>query len=377
MATVTQQKSWKVRLWEGISEHKAVSALTVWVLKFAAISSALLLFAAAIVIGISTTQPNVIPSDSVWMAAASAAMSIGTDSALPGMFYQAIEAWKKSEKKQAYLLFGLVIAMLATAVTSYCVASTPFEGEFAHWLLVSKCTLALLYTMMVAHQAVTHSSAPVNTVNADATKIEQTMAELNKKIEKVVNDISVLQSQIAKPAFSDDQLKEIEQLIEKHKPDDLSIERIQALVTETHSVVQKDFTERLSVLQHTISALNAERATVQSPLNQDETAQEADPCIIERSVKEPLKFQRREADRSSVDKKAFVAQLITEHPDLTTVQIQRLAETRGVKVSVGTISAGRNLLNETAPFEPTDKSSSIQSVETERYESSSIQEHVS
>src|SRR5450759_4955649 len=101
MAAITnqpeQQGVW-ARLgftWEGVAEHRPVSGLTVWLLKLAAISSALVLFFAAVIIGISVTDPAAIAPQGGLMHFANMAMSFGVDGALPGIFFTAVESWQQ------------------------------------------------------------------------------------------------------------------------------------------------------------------------------------------------------------------------------------------------------------------------------------------
>jgi hypothetical protein len=178
MAAITNQpgQSWRERLgltWEGWTEHRSIRGLTVWILKLAAISATLLLFFAAVVIGISTTQPALIKPESDLMNFAGAAMSFGTDGALPGIFFLAIDAWQQGKRGRGGWLFFLVVSMLITAFISYCVAGQPGAVDFAHPLLVAKCMIALLYVMSVAHQVKQDGLNPTQIATLEARMQEQ------------------------------------------------------------------------------------------------------------------------------------------------------------------------------------------------------------
>jgi plasmid maintenance system antidote protein VapI len=199
MAAITnqpeQQGVW-ARLgftWEGVAEHRPVSGLTVWLLKLAAISSALVLFFAAVIIGISVTDPAAIAPQGGLMHFANMAMSFGVDGALPGIFFTAVESWQQDRRGRSTWLFSLVIFMLVTAFVSYCVSGQPYEANFAHPLLVAKCMVAILYVMSVAHQVRQDGLNPTqvvtleNRLNIQHNEQAQLIHALQKKIDTLVN----------------------------------------------------------------------------------------------------------------------------------------------------------------------------------------------
>src|SRR6266516_2308486 len=195
MATITNQQpgpSWRERLgltWEGWAEHRSISGLTVWLLKLAAISATLLLFFAAVVIGISTTQPTLIGPKSELMNVAGAAMSFGTDGALPGIFFLAVDAWQQGKRGRGGWLFSLVGSMLITAFISYCVAGQPDATTlYAHPLLVAKCMIALLYVMSVAHQVKQDGLNPTQVATLEARMQEQ-VAQISATSSQAIADM--------------------------------------------------------------------------------------------------------------------------------------------------------------------------------------------
>jgi hypothetical protein len=179
--------------WEGVAEHRPVSGLTVWLLKLAAISSALVLFFAAVIIGISVTDPAAIAPQGGLMHFANMAMSFGVDGALPGIFFTAVESWQQDRRGRSTWLFSLVIFMLVTAFVSYCVSGQPYEANFAHPLLVAKCMVAILYVMSVAHQVRQDGLNPTqvvtleNRLNIQHDEQAQLIQALQKKIDTLVN----------------------------------------------------------------------------------------------------------------------------------------------------------------------------------------------
>src|SRR6266487_735080 len=197
MATITNQpgQSWRERLgltWEGWAEHRSIRGLTVWLLKLAAISATLLLFFAAVVIGISTTQPALIAPKGELMNVAGAAMSFGTDGALPGIFFLAVDAWQQGKRGRGGWLFSLVGSMLITAFISYCVAGQPDATTlYAHPLLVAKCMIALLYVLSVAHQVKQDGLNPTQVATLEARMQEQVaheVAQISTSVRRIVAD---------------------------------------------------------------------------------------------------------------------------------------------------------------------------------------------
>src|SRR6266516_4347826 len=194
MATITNQpgQSWRERLgltWEGWAEHRSIRGLTVWILTLAAISATLLLFFAAVVIGISTTQPTLIGPKSELMNVAGAAMSFGTDGALPGIFFLAVDAWQQGKRGRGGWLFSLVGSMLITAFISYCVAGQPDATTlYAHPLLVAKCMIALLYVMSVAHQVKQDGLNPTQVATLEARMQEQ-VAQISATSSQAIADM--------------------------------------------------------------------------------------------------------------------------------------------------------------------------------------------
>jgi len=161
----------------------------VWLLKLAAISATLLLFFAAVVIGISTTQPALIAPKGELMNVAGAAMSFGTDGALPGIFFLAVDAWLQGKRGRGGWLFSLVGSMLITAFISYCVAGQPDATTvYAHPLLVAKCMIALLYVMSVAHQVKQDGLNPTQVATLEARMQEQ-VAQISATSSQAIADM--------------------------------------------------------------------------------------------------------------------------------------------------------------------------------------------
>lgn len=174
--------------WDGIAEHRPVSGLTVWLLKLAAISAALILFLAAVIIGISVTDPTMIAPESGLMHFANSAMSFGTDGALPGLFFLAVEAWQQEKRARSLWLFTLVTAMLTTAFVGYCVSGQPYEANFAHPLLVAKCTVSLVYVMSVAHQ-VKQNGLNVTQVATLEQRMQEQVAQISATSSQMIADV--------------------------------------------------------------------------------------------------------------------------------------------------------------------------------------------
>jgi hypothetical protein len=183
--------------WEGVAEHRPVTGLTVWLLKLAAISSALILFVAAVIIGISVTDPTSIGPQSGPMHFANMAMSFGTDGALPGIFFMAVESWQQERRARSSWLFLLVTAMLTTAFVGYCVAGQTYEANFAHPLLVAKCTVSLVYVMSVAHQ-VKQNGLNVIQVATLEQRMQEMVAQIQATGSQTVSDLKTsISAQVA------------------------------------------------------------------------------------------------------------------------------------------------------------------------------------
>lgn len=192
MSNQSEQQGLWARLgltWDGIAEHRPVSGLTVWLLKLAAISSALILFVAAVIIGISVTDPQAIAPKSGAMHFANMAMSFGVDGALPGVFFMALAAWQQEHRGRSVWLFFLVVSMLTTAIIGYCVAGQPMEAQFAHPLLVAKCTVALIYVMSVAHE--------VKQDGLNVTQVANIETRLSEQVANIETTLKAESSQLA------------------------------------------------------------------------------------------------------------------------------------------------------------------------------------
>ncbi len=357
MATITNQpgQSWRERLgltWEGWAEHRSIRGLTVWILKLAAISATLLLFFAAVVIGISTTQPTLIGPKSELMNVAGAAMSFGTDGALPGIFFLAVDAWCQGKRGRGGWLFSLVTSMLITAFISYCVAGQPdATTSYAHPLLVAKCMIALLYVMSVAHQVKQDGLNPTQVANLEQVvhdRVDQLSEQFlaaqsfqNGQILKVVETIQNIESGFQHALT--ESVQRLEKDFQSHLTESLSaISQELQFHAETLSVLP-GLTEQLGQIEETVRVTVERQVQALPQLAERLVAQrEAVPSV--KAMKQPLQLpvKRNEAVSSGdFNKKQFVFGCLSEDPEMTIAEIQKRVTERGQTLSVGSISTYR------------------------------------
>jgi hypothetical protein len=387
VAQGNNRESLKDRFWSGLVSLKPLKKFIGWGLRGMAICAVPLIIGCTIVIGIELASADWFSKGFGLVVANTTEdlLNAAIEGSMLGCIALSKQARKDGNTKQARVMYwlGWLFAILTMITVGFRVFHASAEAGMV--LLWIRCGAGIVFCYLshlddddnaeevTPQQHRTQMEQLTETFNQ---QVQQLTTAFNQQITQVTTNLSTIQTsvenqltEISAKGLNDFQLKGMEEtfqrLIERHaetlKPvDQISIESIQAIVTETHSAFQSAFAERLSTLQNTVSVVPdlAEKLTrierdaarqsqeLKAQLKQAEAGNKAMPRPAEKEMKAPLKFVKKESVNTEVNKKAFVIECLTEDSTMTIGNIQRRATEKGFEVSVGTISTVRKTFNE-------------------------------